>query len=159
MTLYKFLASNGQRLAFGLGVGIIIISLIIINAGINEFNGLDAAGQLESSIFNFGLSAAIFLIVATAVAMIGFGIYQVLSNFKKSAKGLIGLLGLIAVFVIAYATSSGEATGEIGKAVEKAGGISSSNLKFISAGVTTALIMSAVAFGAFIIAEVRNFFK
>lgn len=159
MTLYKFLATNGQRLAFGLGVLIILIFLVIVNVGIGEFKELDAAGQVESSIFNFGLSAAIFLIIATALAMIGFGIFQLGSNFKKSAKGLIGFMGLIAVFVIAYATSSGEATGEIAKAVEKVGGISSANLKFIGAGVTTSLVMSAAAFGAFIIAEVRNFFK
>lgn len=157
--LYKFLASNGQRLAFGLGVLLILVFLVIVNLGINEFNGLDAAGQLESGIFNFGLSSAIFLIIATSLAMVGFGIYQVLSDFKKSSKGLIGFLALIGIFVVAYVTSSGEATGEIGRAVEKAGGISSSNLKFIGAGVTTSIVMSAVAFGAFIIAEVRNFFK
>jgi hypothetical protein len=146
-------------MAFGLGVFIILVFLVIVNLGINEFNGLDAAKQVESNIFNFGLSAAIFLIIATAVAMLGFGVYQVASDFKKSSKGLIGFMALIAVFVIAYVTSSGEATGEIGKAVEKVGGISSGNLKFISAGVTTALVMSLAAFGAFIIAEVRNFFK
>lgn len=157
--MYKFLASNGQRLAFGLGVFIIVVFLVIVNVGMGNFQQLSAEEQVSSNIFNFGLNAAIFLIIATAVAMVGFGLYQVISDFKKSVKGLLGFVALIAIFVIAYATAPGEATGEIAKAVEKVGGISSANLKFIGAGVTTSIIMSLAAFGAFILAEVRNFFK
>jgi|NOAtaT_7_FD_contig_111_67506_length_2793_multi_11_in_0_out_0_3 hypothetical protein len=157
--MYKFLASNGQRLAFGIGTLIIVIFLLIVNFKIEEFSGLSKEEQIKSNIFNFGLNASIFLIVATTLAMIGFGIYQIFSNFKKSYKGLIGFGALALIFVVAYMMASGEATGEIAKAVDKVGGISPNELKFISAGVTASIIISIAAFGTFILAEVRNFFK
>lgn len=157
--MYKFLALHGQRLAFGIGTLIIVIFMVIVNLGISDFRELSKEEQINSNIFNFGLNASIFLIVATTLAMVGFGIYQILSNFKTSYKGLIGFGALALVFIIAYVTASGEATGEIAKAVDKVGGISPNELKFISAGVSASIIISIAAFGTFILAEVRNFFK
>jgi len=157
--MYKFLALNGQRLAFGIGMFIIVVFLVIVNLGIGDFKELSKEEQINTNIFNFGLNASIFLIVATTLAMVGFGVYHIFSNFKKSMKGLIGFGALALIFIVAYMTSSGEATGEIAKAVDKVGNISSNELKFISAGVTASIIMCIAAFGTFILAEVRNFFK
>lgn len=157
--MYKFLANNGQRLAFGVGALIIAIFFIIVFAGLNNFSNATKEEQLDTTIFNFGLSAAIFLTVLTAIALVGYGVYQIAIDFKNALKGVIGALALVALFVLAYAMSSSEATGEIAKAVEKVGGISPSALKFIGGGIATAGIMTLLTFLAFFGAEIRSFFK
>lgn len=157
--MYKFLANNGQRLAFGVGIFIIAIFFITVFAGLSKFSELPKEQQLDTTIFNFGLSAAIFLTVFTALALVGYGVYQIATDFKNSIKGVIGGLALVGLFVITYITASGEATGEIAKAVEKVGGISPSALKIIGGGITTAGIMTVLTFIAFFGAEIRSFFK
>ncbi|MCB9081570.1 MAG: hypothetical protein H6555_07660 [Lewinellaceae bacterium] len=157
--MYQFLSKNGQSLAFGLGVLITVIFLLIVMGGLSDFSALSKEEQVTTPIFNFGISAALFLTVATMVAMVVFGVLQVVGDVKGSMKGIIGLLAMVGVFVIAYMASSGTPEGPIKAAVEKVGGISEGAMKFIGGSITTALILVAIAFGAFIVSEVRNFFK
>ncbi len=157
--MYNFLVKNGQRLAFGLGLVIAVIFFAIASSGLEEFNMLSKEEQATTSIFNFGLSATIFLVIATAVLMLGFGLWHVATNFKGSLKGLIGLAVLVIVFFISYSTASGEATGAIARAAEKVGGLSPNQLKFVGASISTAGILIGLATLGLIASEVRNFFR
>lgn len=161
--MYKFLTKNGQTIAFGIGTLITVIFLIIVFAGASEFSALPIEEQRETGIFNFGLVSSIALVILTVIALLAFGIAEIFSNFKASAKGLIGFGILLLVFIIAFSTASGEPTpyikGAIEKWMETGSEITPGNLKFISGGITTALVMVVAAVVAFVFSEVRNFFK
>lgn len=161
--MYKFLTKNGQTLAFGLGLLITVIFLLIVFVGASEFAALPVEEQRQTGIFDFGLVSSIALVIITVIALLFFGVAEIFSNFKSSAKGLIGFGILLVVFLIAFSTSSGEPTpyikGAIDKWMETGSEITSGNLKFISGGITTALVMVIAAAVAFVFSEVRNFFK
>ena len=161
--MYKFLTKNGQALAFGLGVLITVIFLGTVLSGVGEFSAMAEEQQDQTTIFNFGLTGAIFLAVIAALSMLGFGLLQIASDFKGSLKGIIGFGFLLAVFFVTYSMASGEATPYIQGAINKfeAGGavFTSNNLKFISGGISTAVALVAIAAVAFVFAEIRNLFK
>ncbi|MDX1665989.1 MAG: hypothetical protein R3350_02120 [Saprospiraceae bacterium] len=157
--MYNFLVANGQRIAFGLGVIITAIFLINVTSGMEQFSALPEEQQPQTKIFNFGISGALALTALAAIAMLLFGLAQVFSQFRSSVKGIIGFLVLLGIFFGAYTMASGEATGPIADAVERAGGISAGNLKFIGGAISTALALIALAALAFLVSEVTNFFK
>lgn len=161
--MYKYLTKNGQTLAFGLGMLITVIFLGIVFSGAGEFSALPVEEQRQSGLFNFGLVSSIILVIVTVIALVFFGVAEIFSNFKSSVKGLIGFGILLAVFFIAFSTASSEPTpyiqGAIDKWMETGSAITPGNLKFISGGITTALIMVVTAAVAFVFSEVRNLFK
>ncbi len=162
--MYNFLTKNGQTIAFGLGVVLVAIYFISVNSGLNEFNLLPEEQQSQTSIFNFGLNAAIGLTILSAIAMLVFGIYQIATNVKGSLKGIIGIAVLIIVFIVSYNMSSGTAETEyIADAIKKyetdGRKITEGNLKFIGGSISTALVVITIAAGAFVLSEIRNFFK
>ncbi len=162
--MYKTLTKNGQTFAFILGAVITVIFLAMVLPKSGDFDLLEKEEQYKTGIFNFGLYGAIFLTIVAMAGMVIFGVLQVLGNLKSSSKGLIGFGFLIAIFVIAYATSPGEATGAVAGAVEKFESsqnttLSEGNFKFISGGITTSLALLAIAGLAFVVSEIRNFFK
>lgn len=164
--MYKFLVKNGQTIAFLLGVVIVAIFVVSIFSGIGAFDEYSDS-KYETGIFDFGLYGAIFLIIVTAFAMVGFGVFQILSNLKGSVKGLIGFGVLVLLYLVAYNTSNGDLNAlepSIKGAIEKFessgnGIITSGNLKFIGGSITTVGVLVAVAALAFIVAEIRNLFK
>ncbi len=158
--MYQFLVKRGQAVGFGLGLLITVVFLISVFSGLERYSTMPEEEQVNTTIFNAGLYGAIALAVIAAVAMILFGLIHILSNFKGSLRGIIGFAALVVVFLVAYGTASGEAQGIIKGAVEKAGStITPGNLKFISGGITTALVLVAGAAAAFVLSEIRNFFK
>ncbi len=162
--MYKFLTKNGQTIAFLLGVAIVVIFLLSVIGGMGTFDGLAKEDQYKSNIFNFGLSGAIALVVIAAIAMVAFGLWQVISNLKGSLKGIIGFAALAGIFLVAYSSASGTADAFIEAAIQKFrdsgnGDISAGNLKFIGGGISTVGVLLALAVGAFVISEIRNFFK
>ena len=86
--MYKFLTKNGQAIAFGLGVVIVLLFLISVVPNISTFSDQPKEVQYETGIFNLGLQGAIALAVLAAVAMVGFGLFHVATNFKGSLKEL-----------------------------------------------------------------------
>jgi hypothetical protein len=88
-----------------------------------------------------------------------FGVIQVASNFKASAKGLIALVALAGVYFTSIAMAPSEVTGIMAATVEKVGGVSPGALKFIGGSITTSIIIAVIAIAAFVISEIRNFFK
>ena len=106
--MYQFLVKNGQRLAFGIGLLVTVIFLVNVLSGMEEFSALPDDERSTTGIFNFGLSGAIALAIIAAISMVLFGLYHILSNFRTSVKGLIGVALLVVVFIIAYSTAAGE---------------------------------------------------
>ncbi len=157
--MYKFLTKNGQALSFGTGLAITVLFLLIATAGLSKFNALPKEEQLSTTIFDFGLMGALALVVVATIATIGFAVLQIASNLRSSLMGILGVVALVVIFLISYATASGEATGAIARAAENAGGLTAGNLKFIGASITTALILLGLAALIFIVSEIRNFFK
>jgi len=158
--MYKFLVDNGQRIAFGLGMGLTILFFVFALSGMEEFSMLAKEEQFTTGIFDVGLFGSLVLIVIAAVAMVGFGIFQILGDVKGSMKGLLGLFALLAIFFAAFATSPGEETGAVAESIQRLDyEISPSSLKFIGGSIITSLVLILIAAAAFIFFEIRNFFK
>ncbi len=160
--MYKFLTKNGQLIAFGIGALITVIFLGVAFSGLDEFNSLVSMKKgHESNIFNFGISASIFLIVLCFILMLVFGVYQVAIHFKSSAKGLIGFGVIILIFIIAsnmIPSSMEEIPQYVAGPMEKYE-VSLSNYGLISGGIMTAIVLGVGAVLAFIGSEILNFFK
>ena len=105
--MYKFLAKNGQALAFGVGTLITVIFFAIAAGGLEEFSALPIEEQRQTTIFDFGLVASLALTVLSVVLLVVFGVYQVATNFKESALGLVALLVLGGIYFVAMAMAPG----------------------------------------------------
>lgn len=165
--MYQFLTKNGQALAFGLGLVLIVLFLLFAlpTAGEYQFDTMENEQIREVSIFNFGLWSAIILTVIAAAAMIIFGVAQVASNFKKSFVGILGFLALLVIFFIGYSISDGEPeTARLAAAIQnfetsQQTDLTPGNLKFISGGIITSLVLMGLAVIALVVTGVINFFK
>jgi len=161
--MYKFLTKNGQALAFGLGVLITAIFLIMVVSNMEEYTTLSEAEQDKTSIFNFGLVGAIALAVIAAAGMLFFGLFQIVTNLRGSVKGLIGVAILVVIFLVAYSMSSAEPTPYIQGAIDKfeAGGavFENSTLKSIGGGIGLTVALIVLAFAAAAVSEIINLFK
>lgn len=155
--MYQFLNKYGQAAAFGLGALITLIFFIQIRAGISTFEGLGKPEQLESGIFNLGLGSALFLVVLCAVATIGFGFYYLITH-PKAVRGLLPFLVLIGIFIVSYVLAKPASEGPLVAVIERFA-LTAGEEKFVSAGLTTTLILFFGAAAAFAVSEVRNFFK
>ncbi len=160
--MYKFLTKNGQLIAFGLGALITVIFLGVAFSGLDDFNSLvaDKRGS-ESNIFNFGISASIFLTVICFILMLGFGIYHVVTDFKSSMMGIIGFAVIILIFIVASNMVPGSID-EIPKYISAPMTkyeVSLSDYGLISGGIMTAIVLGVIAVLAFIGSEILNFFK
>ena len=161
--MYKFLSKNGQTLAFLLGVVLVGIFLISVISGLDSWNP-NSDNKYDTGIFNFGLTAARGLIIIAALGMLVFGLFHVATNFRGSIKGIIGFAILLAIFFIAYNSASGEPEPFIEGAIANFEGsqnvdLTPGNLKFIGGGISTVIILAAVAAAAFVLSEIRNLFK
>lgn len=160
--MYKFLAKNGQLIAFGLGALITVVFFGIVAVGLDEFNSLMAMKKgNESNIFNFGIVASMVLTVICFILMLAFAVYQIGVHFKSSLRGLIGFSVIVLIFIIAsnMGPSSIEEIHPLIADPVKKYEISMPVYGLISGGITTAIILSFVALLAFIGSEILNFFK
>jgi len=150
-------------MAFGLGVLITVIFLISVVSNMGEFTAMAEEKQVETSIFDVGLYGAIALTIIAAVAMVVFGLFQVITSFKSSMKGILGFVALLVVFFVSYSMTETDVTPYIQGAIDKfeQGGavFTDENLKFISGGISTTLVLVVVAAAAFVISEITNLFK
>ena len=166
--MYSFLNKYGQALAFGLGVLITIIFLgsalgsDVISTIKPESDDVD---KYNSTLFNFGIAAAIFLTIAALVIAIVFGLFQVISSPKASIKGIIGLAIVAILMIVGYTMAPGEADHpQIVTAIEKfesaqGATLTEGNLKFIGGSIITALVMLAVSLVVLVVFGIRNFLK
>jgi len=156
--MYKFLAKNGQVLAFGLGALLSVLFLISWLGGQESLNALPDDEKFKTGIFDVGILGATFFVALATLILIGFAIVQIATDFKRSIKGIIAVAVLIAVFVIAYSTSTPDKTGIVGAAAAKMG-VSDNTQKLIGGGLTTFYILLGLTFLGLIASEIRNFFK
>ena len=156
--MYNFLNKNGQALAFGFGLLICLLFLVFVFNGLDDFNSLAEENQGQTNIFNFGLKAGIWLTALCGILLVGFGLYQIVTNLKGSMKGLISFALVAVVFLIAWKTSDATITPDIAAAAKEFN-VTGSQVQFISGALKTGLLMSVAALGLLFLAEVRNFFK
>lgn len=55
-----------------------------------------------------GLFLTYFLVLAAVLLVLGFAVWSLIKNFKKSKNSLIGALALVIIFLVSFALSSGE---------------------------------------------------
>ncbi len=148
--MYNFLVKNGQLVAFGVGILITVLFLGSVIGGISDFEMMPEEEQVNSTIFNIGLSGAMVLTVVAAIAMLVFGLIQVFTNLKGSVKGLLGAGVLLVLFFIGYSAAGGNCNEE---------GMSEATCQMIGGGIITALALVTISALAFVVSEVSNFFK
>jgi len=157
--MYKFLTKNGQLIALLVGAVISIGSLLIILGGIDDFNVLPKEEKGTTTIFDFGLKAAIALVIIAVAAAILFGIYHLATNPKGAVKFLAGLDILGVVFGITYAMSSGFVGGPKETLALESGSLSATASQWINAGIKTTLGLLGGGALILILLEIRNLFK
>lgn len=156
--MYSFLNKYGQTAAFALGALITVIFFIQVNAGISTFDGLSKEEQLNSGIFSFGLGASVLLSILCAIAIVGFGFYYLITHPKSLMRTVVPVLVLAGIFVVSYIMAKPAETGAMASLAERFE-LTDGQEKFISAGLSTTLVLFIGAALAFAISEVRNFFK
>ena len=107
--LYTMLSRNGSTIAFGLGTAVVAIFLVSVFSQIGDKSTIEEL--TATNIFDLGLKLTIFLTVLCALAIIGFGLFHVVTDLKGALKGLIGVGILAAMFGIAYSTATPEVAG------------------------------------------------
>lgn len=141
--MYQFLTKNGQALAFGVGLLLTIIYYVFASSGNYEF----------------GISAMIGLTVLCFLLMLGFGIFQLISNPKAAVKGLGGIAFMVVLYFIGSSMMGippiNEAMGDIFKEFGITDGISG----YINGAIVSGLAMCALCVLVFVASEIRNFFK
>lgn len=143
---------------FGLGVLVVAIFALQLIIGYKDFLAMPDETKPTTGIFDGGLVGSFILFILAIVAVLVFGVLQIFGDLKGSMKSLLGVGALVVIFFIAYATASGEATGVVAAAVQKAG-TSPGMLKFIGAGLTTMILMIVATLVVLVVSEVRNFVK
>ena len=142
----------------GLGIFVVLLFLIFAMLGLSDFNMLDEDAQNASNIFNVGLYGAVVIAVACGIAWLAFGVYHSLSNLKGSTQGLIGVAIIIGIFLISYFVLSKPDTGGLLETVQEFN-VSERNSKLVGGALWTTVLLIGIAAGAFVVSEIRNFFK
>ncbi len=155
--MYDFLARKGQTIAFGIGVLITAIFLGIAFGGQEQFEALADDQRITTDIFNFGLQAAIALIVICAVIAIAFGLFHTLSNPKGAIKGIASLAVIAAIFFIGQSMAGADSPGVVETMREF--GVSAAEGSFINGALMSVLALGALAALAFVVSELLNFLK
>ena len=156
--MYQFLTKYGTMAAFGLGLVITVLFLLIAMSGLEGFNALPDEEEGTTTIFNFGLYAVIALIIICVIASIGFGIWFLATHPKQAVRFGIGFGILLVLFFVLYSVSSSDMTP---KMMERAAeyGVNETSSKLISGGLLTVIILAGIAVLSFVVSEVMNLFK
>lgn len=156
--MYQFLTKHGQLVAFGLGLLISVVFFLSVMGGVNDFDALPKEEKGTTTIFNFGLMAAIMLTILCFIAAVGFGLLHLIQNPRGSMKMILGLGVILVVFFIFYGSAQDETSGKLFELVQS-NNISSAQNKFITGSLWTGVILAILATVTFVVSEVRNLFK
>lgn len=135
---------------------------------IAEYNSMEKKTEelsmLQSDVTNFQtMSAKLFqpaqilfyiLLVITVGAMLAFALINVVTNFRSSYKGLLGILALVAIFGISYLVASPELSDVFIKLQ-----IAPETAKAIEAGCYTCYTVFAIAILAIIVSPFINYIR
>ncbi len=153
--MYTFLTKYGQLISLLVGVVIIVAFLVTATNGMEAFEQLDKKEWYTTNIFNIGLGGAIFLLILAAASWLISSVVNVIRNPKGSLRSIIAFGAILVLFFILYSMADGDVSAPL---YEKFG-VTSSQSKLISAGLSTTGILLGGALLAFLGSEVRNFFK
>jgi len=156
--MYNFLTKHGTAVAFGLGVLVALIGILAILGGLSEFNMLSDEEKATTTIFNPAISMAIALTIACGVAILGFGLYHLVTDLKGALKFILGFAVILVLVFVFYSMAEPETSGKIGTMIQN-GELSANTSKWISGALSTTLVLLGATFLAFIVSEVRNLFK
>lgn len=159
--MYNFLTKNGQFLAFGIGLLITIIFIFSIFSGLEDFNayGPKDEARFGTTIFNFGIGVTVAMVALAGIAMIIFILINTITSLTSGgAKGMIGILIAVAVFVVCYLMATPLTDGALSEYTQKFN-VSEGASRFISGAVNASVIMCLIALASFVLAEIRNLFK
>ncbi|MFT4760203.1 MAG: hypothetical protein ACI9XO_000576 [Paraglaciecola sp.] len=162
--MYKFLTKNGLMIALGVGVVVIIVHFASIFGGLEAFNLIDADDLNEkpkllaegAGMVGPGIILSIVLFVIAAIAMLGFGIFQVVTDPKGAIKGIAGLVVIAVIFGIGWGMSGEEI---LPVWDEKGFGITPTISKYVGASVFASIALLVLASIGLVGSEIRNFFK
>jgi hypothetical protein len=137
-------------------IGITAVLAISFIASINT-NTKDPAMQ---SWLDTNLIWTYLLLALSIIVLIGFGLYQLFTEFKQSKKGLISLLAMGIIVLVAYLLASDEIPQFFGaqKFVEQ-GIISPSICKWIDTGLFTTYVFFALSLIAIGYSSISSIFK
>jgi hypothetical protein len=158
---YKFLSKKGPTLAFALFVVCVVIAMIPILSGLEEFSVLPTESQSfseEGKIFLPGIYLSVALLAIATIVAIVLSFVQVLSNPKESIKALISFGVLAILFFLLYSMADAKGSGSLALTLEKfnvGDGVS----KLVGGGITLTVILLLGSVIVTILMEIWNFFK
>ncbi len=156
--MYRALTKYGQLMAFAVAAIVVLVFLVQVFGGLDTYSGLAKEDQGSTTIFDMGLKMTIGLLVICAVIAVLWALYHMITDPKGAVKGIVALVVLGALFFALYSSSEAESAGIVGKAAETFD-VSENSSKIISAGLKSTLILAGLAVAAFVVSEIRNFFK
>lgn len=165
--IFDFLTKQGQTGALLLGVVVIVIILAQVFLGIGnegyelstDLNEILKADNDQSfDFFNGAIILPIVLVFIIIASLIFFGIVGVFKFPKEALFGIGGLVVLLLLFGIFYATSTTETTGKVVEVMQKFD-VGDGASKAISAGIKTTLVLVGASILAILAGETRNAFK
>jgi len=156
--MYKFLTKHGTALAFGLGVLVSAIGILSILGGLDGYNMLADDQQGTTTIFDLAIGGGVVLTIATFAIAILFGVYQVIVNPKGAIQSILGLVVIIGMFLIFYATATPETSGGVFEDIQ-AGKLTADTSNWITGALWTTLIIFGATIFVFVFSEIRNVFK
>lgn len=110
-------------------------------------------------LMNGFLQGTYILIVITLLLALAFPIISLLTDFKKSIPILLSIIGLVVLFIIAYAVASGTAADARGVELFEKLHVGPRESKVIGGGLILTYILVGVAVVATIASSVMSAFK
>jgi hypothetical protein len=151
------LSRNGSTIAFGLGSAVVAIFLISVFSQIGEKSTVEEL--TATNIFDLGLQLTIVLTALCALAILFFGVFHIVADFKGAVKGLIGVGILAAIFGVAYATATPEVAGNPIFDTIETFKISAGVSKFISGAIIATLATLLIAAVSLVGSAIVNLIK
>ena len=155
--MYNFLSKNGQLVAFIIGLIITAIFLFSVFSGLSGFNALAEDQRGTTDIFNFGLYAAAGLTGLCAVIALLFGVVQTLSNPKGAIAAIAAVIGLAVLYFAGQGLAGTDSAKVVGTMSEFK--VTDTQGTFINGAIGGGLLLLGLAMAAFVLSELRNFFK
>lgn len=148
--MYNLLMKNGQVMAFGLGVAVVLIFLFMMFGGTPDENNTG---------LGFGLIASFVFIFFCALAAAGFAVYQSLGNVKSLIPSVLALIAVIAGVIKFIGFIKETTVAVVDKTTLLENGLTAGEDSFVSIGVTIGLAAMALTFLVLIVSLVMDFFK
>lgn len=100
------------------------------------------------------------LLILSVIFLLGFGVIQLVSNFKESKKALMSLVGIGVIVLVAYLLSSDAIPVFLGseKFVEQ-GILTPKVSKWVDTGLFTTYVFFAISIVAIVYSSIRGVFK